>query len=207
MPTDLPSDGNDDPADQVGLYRLAWTFYLVLAIAGVIWVGSSRSSIPLKLFIDTASWWSDVVLGVGCGLGLVALWDTGRRFVPAMRQLEEVLSRHIGYLSESEALTLALISGFSEELFFRGAIQHSWGFEWSVVIFTLMHSGPGRAFRWWTLFTLIAALVFGALTLFRGNILAAVIAHTLVNAINLRRLAAMNKSQGWTERSDSGTVG
>ena len=169
---------------------MAWTFYLVLAVAGVIWIGSSHGSIPLALFLDPATWWVDLGLGLGAGLVLVVLWDCGRYFVPAMRELEKVLAEHLGDLEPSEALALALISGFAEELFFRGALQTSWGFTWATVIFTLMHSGSPRVFRWWTLFAFVAALVFGGLTLYRGSILAAVVAHTVVNAINLRRLTA-----------------
>ncbi len=180
---------SESPAERIGIYRLAWTFYLVLAIAGVIWIGTSQGSIPLALFIDTASWWLDLGLGLIAGLGLVALWNAGRQFVPAMRELEKVLAKQIGPLDPSEALALALISGFAEELFFRGAVQTSWGWGWATVIFTLMHSGSGRAFRWWTLFAFAAALVFGGLTFYRGSILASVVAHTVVNSINLRRLA------------------
>ena len=191
MPTDLPSDRSKDPDSQSGFYRLAWTFYLLLAIAGVIWIGSSQASIPLGLFIDPTSWWSDLALGLIGGFGLLALWTAGCHLVPGVRQLEEVLADHIGAIDHSEAFALALISGFSEELFFRGAVQTSWGWAWATVIFTLMHSGPGRVFRWWTLFAFVAALVFSGLTHYRGSILAAVVAHTVVNAVNLRRLAVL----------------
>ena len=188
MPSDLPA--NEPETDRPGIYRLAWTFYLLLAIAGAIWFGSSQGSISLALFFDPATWWVDLALGLLAGLALVVLWDGARRFVPAMGRLEKLLAEHIGPLEPAEAYALALISGFSEELFFRGAVQTSWGFGWATVIFTLMHSGSGRVFRWWTLFAFVAALVFGGLTLYRGSILAAVVAHTVVNAINLRRLAA-----------------
>ncbi len=189
MPSDLPANRHQDPAEQVGIYRLAWTFYLLLAIAGVVWVGSIHGSIPLALFIDTG-WWLDLILGLAAGLSLVVLWDTGRRYVPAMSELERILAVQIGRIDPGEALALALISGFSEELFFRGAMQSSWGWGWSTVIFTLMHSGTDRVFRWWTLFAFVAALVFGGLTFYRGTIMAAVVAHAVVNTINLRRMAA-----------------
>ena len=190
MPSDPPTNAPENPADQLDLYRLAWGFYLILAIVGVIWIGSSQGSIPLSLFIDTASWWIDVGLGLAAGLLLVMAWDAGRSRVQAMRELERELAEHLSSLDPHEALTLALLSGFAEELFFRGAIQSSWGWGWAVVIFTLMHSGSSRAFRWWTLFAFVAALVFGGLTVQRGNLLPAIVAHVLVNAINLRRLAA-----------------
>ncbi len=110
--------------------------------------------------------------------------------MPGMRELETILEEMIGHLDASEVLVLALISGFAEELFFRGAVQSSLGWGWATVIFALMHSGPSRVFRWWMLFAFIAAMVFGGLTVHRGSILASVIAHTVVNAINLRRLTA-----------------
>ncbi len=194
MSLESPAGGSQPPTEQLGLYRLAWWFYLLLAIAGVIWVGTSQGSIPLALFLDTGGWWIDAGLGLAGGLMLVVLWEAGRQLVPAMRDLERILAEQIGPLDPSETLVLALISGFAEELFFRGAVQTSWGFGWATVIFTLMHSGSHRAFRWWTLFAFVAALVFGGLTVHRGNILAAVIAHTTVNAINLRRLALASHS-------------
>lgn len=193
MSSDLPANGPDPSTDPsgapTGIYRLAWGFYLVLAVAAVVWIGSSHGSIPLALFVDPASWWIDAILGVLAGLALVALWDVGRHLLPAMRRLEEALAEQIGPLDPAEALALALISGFAEELFFRGAVQSSWGFLWATAIFTAMHWGRARVFRWWTLFAFVAALVFGGLTAYRGNISAAVISHTLVNGINLYRLS------------------
>ena len=195
MPSELPTESGQEPTNGFSIYRVAWTFYLVLAIAGAIWIISSRGSISLALFFDPESWWLDLGLGVVAGLGLVAVWDLGRRFIPAMRELEQALAEQIGPIDPSEALAMALISGFAEELFFRGAVQGSWGMAWATVIFTLMHSGQGKIFRWWTAFAFVAALVFGGLTFYRGTILAAVIAHIVVNAINLTRLAAEYASQ------------
>ena len=185
MSSELPTHS---PADGLKVYRLAWTFYLILAITGVIWIGSIHGTIDFSLFLDSETWWIDVTLGLISGLGLVGLWDTGRRFLPAMRDLELLLARQIGHLTPSEAMVLALISGFAEELFFRGAMQSSWGFGWATAIFTLMHSGSDRILRYWMIFAFIAGLVFGGLTLQRGTVLAAIVAHIVVNAINLSRL-------------------
>ena len=82
-----------------------------------------------------------------------------------------------------------MLSGFAEELFFRGAVQGSWGFVWATLLFALMHTGPDPAFRLWTLFALLAGALFGGLMLWRGNLLAPVTAHFVVNAVNLRRIA------------------
>lgn len=188
MASDHPKES--DPPRQSSFYNLAWVFYLVLASAGVVWIGWSQGSIPLSLFLSTETWLSDAMLGLVSGLGLVALWDLGKSFVGAMRELEKEFAAQIGSLDPSEAIALALISGFSEELFFRGAVQTSWGWFWAAMTFTFMHLGAGKIFRWWTLFAFVSAVVFGSLTFFRGNILPAVIAHCVVNGINLRRLTS-----------------
>lgn len=85
---------------------------------------------------------------------------------------------------------MALLSGFAEELLFRGAIQGSLGIWVATILFALLHSGPGGSFRLWPVFALVAGALFGALVLWRGNLLAAIVAHAVVNAINLGRLAA-----------------
>lgn len=119
---------------------------------------------------------------------LVAIWRVTRLWFPTMRDVEVWMAETIGPLDGSEVFALALISGFSEELLFRGAIQSSWGWAWSLGIFTLLHSGPGRAFRFWTVFALIAGGTFSWLTLWRGCLLPAMVAHIVVNGVNMHFL-------------------
>jgi membrane protease YdiL (CAAX protease family) len=160
----------------------------------VLWIGLRQGHIPLALFVDTRRWWLDLLLGVGAGLLLLGVWGVTARFVPVARRLEEQLAALLGPLRLSDAVALAVISGFAEELFFRGAVQGAFGGTWgwvgASVLFALLHTGPGPAFRFWTLFALVAGLLFGALMAWRGNLLAPFVAHFLVNAVNLRRLAS-----------------
>lgn len=159
-------------------------------MGGVVWLGFEHGTISLDLFFNAGGWWVDLGLGLGCGGLLIALWQAGRRYLPAARDLERELSRRLGALSVSEALALALISGFAEELFFRGAVLDAWGWLAATVLFALLHAGPGKAFRLWTIFATLAALAFAGLTLWRGNLLPAITAHVTVNAINLGHMAS-----------------
>jgi membrane protease YdiL (CAAX protease family) len=172
------------------LYRFAWGLYLVLALAGVVWIGIQRGIIPLSLFLDTRRWWLDLGVGAGAGLLLLGLWSVAERIFPLARELEARLAQALGPLSGSEALALAVLSGFAEELFFRGAVQGSLGWVAATLLFGLLHSGPGKAFRLWTLFAILAGTVLGLLMVWRGNLLGPVTGHFLVNAVNLRRLAS-----------------
>jgi CAAX protease family protein len=184
-----------DPQPQLSpapgrLYRFAWGLYLFLALAGVIWIGAQRGVIPLSLFVDAGRWWLDLALGIGTGLLLLAVWWGAERKFPLARELEARLASLLGPLTLSEAVALALLSGFAEELFFRGAVQGTLGWAAATLLFALLHSGPGRAFRLWSVFALVAGGLFGGVMAWRGNLLGPVVGHVLVNAVNLRRLAS-----------------
>lgn len=172
------------------LYRIAWVLYLLLAIAGAVWMGLARGGLALEHFVDPESWPVDLLWGLAGGAALLGLWLAGRALLPMARELERTIASLLEDLAPSDALALAFISAFAEELFFRGAVQGSWGVVIATVLFGLLHTGPGRPFLLWTLFALVAGAVFGLLTLYRGNLLAAVVAHLVVNAVNLTRLAA-----------------
>jgi membrane protease YdiL (CAAX protease family) len=68
-------------------------------------------------------------------------------------------------------------------------LQGTVGLVGATILFGLLHSGPGRELRLWTLFALLAGGVLGLLMQWRGNLLGPVAGHFLVNAVNLRRLA------------------
>lgn len=186
--------GDDDGADSTQVVHTAWFFYLLLGLGGIVWVGLREEVIPLSLFFDPAGWWIDLGVGAAAGLVLLAVWSLGLRFLAAGRELESRLGELLGGLSTDEAVALALLSGVAEELFFRGAVQGSWGWAWATVLFGLLHSGPGRIFGLWTVFALLAGALFGGLMEWRGNLLAPVVAHVLVNAVNLRRVGAAGGS-------------
>ena len=172
------------------LYRFAWGLYLFLALAGAFWIGLRRGVIPLSLFVDPQRWWLDLGVGAGSGLLLLGAWWGVERTIPLARELEARLAGALGPITGAEAIALALLSGFAEELFFRGAVQGALGWGAATVLFGLLHSGPGKAFRLWTFFALVAGGLMGGIMAWRGNLLGPIVSHFLVNAVNLRRLAS-----------------
>ncbi len=171
------------------LYRLAWVFYLLLAFGGVAWVGWREGTISLSLFVGE-DWAVDVLLGSLSAALLLGFWWLAERLLPLARELTAMLTRRIGPLDRGEAVALALLSGFAEEFFFRGAVQGSWGLLWATLLFALLHTGREPALRLWTVFALLAGLLFGGLVLWRGTLLAPIVGHALVNAVSLLRLTS-----------------
>jgi membrane protease YdiL (CAAX protease family) len=170
------------------LYSLAWAFYLVLALAGVAWIGW-RGDLGWRLFFDPARWARDIASGLGAGAALIALWALARRSLASARRVEEAIGEMLGAVRGDEILALAVISSIAEEVFFRGGVQGSWGWLWASALFAILHTGPGPAFRVWTLFALVGGVAFGLLTVWSGNLLAAIVAHGVVNGWNLRALS------------------
>lgn len=185
------TEGDPIRPSSVRVYQVAWAIYLVMACGGAVWMGLSRGGLALTQLVDPATWRLDLLWGAAGGAALLGLWIAGRTLLPAARELERQIAAVLGGLSTADALALALISGFAEELFFRGAVQGSWGIVPATVLFALLHAGPGRAFLVWALFALVAGAVFAGLAVTRGNLLAPMVAHVLVNSFNLRRLAAV----------------
>ncbi len=157
-------------------------------MVGVVWIGWRLGVIPLELFVDPVSWAADLGIGLAAGGLLLGLWQTARLLVPSARRLEGLLAEVLGPVEREEVVALALLSGFSEELFFRGAVQGAWGWVVATLLFTFLHVGPGSTYRVWTSFAAVAGLLFAGLVEWRGALLPAIVAHILVNAVGLARL-------------------
>ena len=164
-----------------------------MAVAGALWIGIRRGVIPVSLFFDVRLWWLDLLLGIGAALLLLGFWKGAERLMPMARELDRQLMAALGPLEPAEVIGLAVLSGFAEELFFRGAVQGAFGWLPATLAFAVLHSGPGRAFRLWTIFAGLAGLLFAGLMVWRGNLLAPIVGHFLVNAINLRRLSRLSR--------------
>ncbi|MEE2778530.1 MAG: CPBP family intramembrane glutamic endopeptidase [Acidobacteriota bacterium] len=188
-----PPAGESEVLEASQLYRLAWGFYLALGLAAILWIGLRDGTIPLSLFFRH-EWWLDLLAGLGAGSALLLLWWGVARVVPLAKELEEHMSELLGSIDVSQAIGLAVMSGFAEELFFRGAVQASWGYLPATLVFAILHSGRERSFRLWTAFALASGLVLGGLVLWCGTLLAAIVAHMLVNGVNLSRIAKRSPS-------------
>lgn len=135
------------------------------------------------------AWAQSFVAGLVAGLGLALASRLAAAHLSWVRALAYEFRNMIGHLAAREAFCVALLSGCSEEILFRGALQPAVGLWLTTLIFGILHVGPTRRFIPWTVMALGAGLLFGGLFAHTGNVLASVLAHVLVNYLNLRYLA------------------
>ncbi len=174
------------------LMRLALLFYGILFAAAALWAELAGRSL-LFASPEAASRGIDPASDLAVGLlaaGLVILLS--RQLTERSRwgeQLARALAAVLGRLSIRECALLAILSGVAEEAFFRGALQPQVGLVAASLLFGLAHIAPRRELLPWTLFSLAAGFLLGALFDATGNLVAPAVTHILVNAVNLRFLS------------------
>jgi membrane protease YdiL (CAAX protease family) len=175
--------------------RLVLGFYALMGAAALIWrwVADSvlpwaESPAPPALAIHER-----VAAGLAAGAALVVVSRVWTAHSEAGRALAAELARLLGPLSLGRAWLFAAASGLAEEAFFRGALQPRVGWLGATLIFAAAHFVPAPKLWSWAVFALAAGALFGALFAATGDLLAPLLAHVLVNALNLRWLAASNR--------------
>jgi membrane protease YdiL (CAAX protease family) len=181
-----------EPSPPPRLLRLALVFYGGLFAAALVWArlagrpfffaSEEEAARGVDLPFDAAA-------GALAGLAIVLLSGWLTRATSAGDRLARALARLVGRRTTSECALLALASGIGEEAFFRGAMQPALGLAATSVVFALAHFAPRRDLLAWTPFSLAAGLALGGLFEATGNLVAPVVAHVVVNAVNLRLLS------------------
>ena len=175
---------------------MAVSFYLGMLFVAMLWSALTEPGLELLLRapgVRIIPWWG---AGLGVGVALVLATIIAEPVFPAMRRLAEELSPVVAPFDPGRILTLAVCSGLAEEALFRGPCQHVLGYVVTSVLFALLHGGFSRRYIAWSTFALVAGLSFGLLVQAYGSVWPAVLAHIVVNAINLRRLGRMQANTG-----------
>ena len=173
------------------IVRTALVFYAVLLAAALLWARLAdrplgwASAEAAQRGVDLAV---DLGSGALVGLGFVLASGAWTRATRSGERLARALAAALGPLAPRECLILALASGVAEEAFFRGAMQPQLGLLATSALFALAHFVPRRDLLPWAAFSLVAGLALGLLFDATGNLVAPVVAHALVNGVNLRLL-------------------
>lgn len=168
--------------------------YALLASLAVALAVALRDGVP---WVHPEPWMAmDLWIGQGASVGLGLLLSLvvvgGTRLTVsrlAWAQRLHIDLRPIAYgLSTGQIAVIALFSSLGEELLFRGLLQPWLGLLPTSVVFGLCHQMPGQA-RWvWVCWATFVGMAFGAIFAFTGSLLGAILAHALINAVNLTYL-------------------
>jgi membrane protease YdiL (CAAX protease family) len=185
VPTAAPRGGRPS------LIKLGLLFYgtlFAIALAWSIWSGRPVFYASQAAAEEGVAPLLDTGLGLAVAAATIAL---SRKITECTRwgdAMGRALAKLLGEQSVRDCMVLAVASGVAEEAFFRGALQPALGWLPASLIFGLVHFAPRRELLPWTGFALCAGLVLGALFEFTGNLVAPIVAHVGINAVNLRRL-------------------
>ena len=172
------------------LLRTAFVFYGALLGVSALWCWAVRGRSLVRAAPGAPiAWVRDALLGVLAAALVIALSEALTRWTERGRALARALGALVGPLGVRDCLVLAAWSGVAEEAFFRGTLQPEVGLATASVLFGVAHLAPRRELWIWSVFSLAAGLLFGALWDATGNLVAPVVAHFGVNAVNLARLA------------------
>jgi membrane protease YdiL (CAAX protease family) len=185
-----PSE-EEPPPDQgaAGLVRLGLYFYGAMMAIALVWrmgfYGESILFASAQDELEGLHLGRDALIGLVVGLAVVLASRVMTRATGWGEAMARALGESLGRISVPDALLLAVASGLGEELFFRGALQPRVGLILATVLFGAVHFVPRRELLPWTGFAMAAGLVLGVLFDWTGSVVAPVVAHTVVNGINL----------------------
>ncbi|UFU06124.1 CPBP family intramembrane glutamic endopeptidase [Ruania halotolerans] len=120
-------------------------FYLGSLLLAGVWLGGSLASGPLRWRPEhpdggrRLSLWRPVAIG----LALLAVFCVGALVVarvPTLTEPVQDLLDHARYGALPVVLATTVVSGFAEELFFRGALFHAVGSQYAVPVSTMLYT-------------------------------------------------------------------
>ncbi len=128
-----------------------------------------------------------VLAGLALALSSLLIMWLGR-FVPALSRLRELIVKQIApifaRLTFIDILVISAISGFCEEVFFRGVLQQTIGIIWASILFGICHC-PSFKHLSYALWAVAAGFFLGWLLIYTNNLWAPACAHAISNAVAL----------------------
>lgn len=172
-------------------WHLAALIYLALAVLTLGVALVVRDGRPFEHPAPWVELSTAQALGLSAALGVVlaALVATSTRVFVARfgwaRGLRDELSPSIRGLGAGPLVLLAALSSAAEELFFRSLLEPAAGLVLSSVAFGLAHQMRGPS-RWvWATWSAAVGLGLGGVYHLTGSLVGALLAHALINAINM----------------------
>lgn len=174
-------------AARARILAIGLAFYVVLAGAGLTWMLWRGDELASGLTARDVHPLSAAAAGITAAILVILVSDRLLERFAWTELLRGEVVELLGPFSRTQAVSIGLVSGCAEELFFRGALLPAAGLIVSSVLFGALHSGP--RLLGWAIFATFAGFLMGGLFLWSGGLLAPILAHVLINGIQLWRMA------------------
>lgn len=169
---------------RVSLTAVGVFYGAMLAIAGgVSWWLYDR--LPLRVGDATATLPAKVGVGVAFGLLVVGASAWASRRTAWGKRMDARFAEILGAPKSVEAAYMAFTSGVAEEVLFRGLLIQVLGPVGSTLLFAAFHWDRAPGMWVWTVFALGVGAAMAAMTLWTGDVTAAILAHVTINYFNL----------------------
>ena len=164
---------------------------IAMAVTAIVFLVISKSWVYLTGIPMVSLYWQPEhgAIGVGIGVGVALLssliyevWESYR--IAAQEYLEMVLKP----LKPVDLIWLGLLPGLSEEMLFRGVALPALGMNGialiiSSVVFGALHMASAKHLSY-TVWAIAVGMMLGAVTMYTGNLLSAIVAHVLTNSLS-----------------------
>lgn len=170
---------------------LAGAFYTGMAVVAIVW--AKIAGRPSVFWVDEPPSLESVVSWSVVGAlfaGVVILGsDLAEQKFKSIRDLASAFNDILGDITWKQSFVLALLSSFGEEMLFRGAMMPTLGLVLSSLIFAAVHWPMEKRLMLWPLFALAIGLCFGWAFEKSGHIAGPIVAHFVINFVNLKAVS------------------
>jgi len=164
---------------------------IAMAVTAIVFLVISKGWVYLTGIQMISLYWQPQhgAIGIGIGVGVALLssliyevWESYR--IAAQEYLEMVLKP----LKPVDLIWLGLLPGLSEEMLFRGVALPALGMNGialiiSSVVFGALHMASAKHLSY-TVWAIAVGMMLGAVTMYTGNLLSAIVAHVLTNSLS-----------------------
>ncbi len=196
------------PTDVSAALRRVVGGYLLLAILATALVLALRDGLP---WVHPAPWlalggagaaFTSAAMGLSFSMAIVLATRVAVPRFRWARRLHGELRPVARGLSPAHVLLVAGLSSLGEELVFRSLLTPMVGVVGSAVLFGLAHQMKGPS-RWvWVAWATVVGLGLGAIFALTGSLVGPIVAHAVVNAVNLAFLRAYDPDADPVARGD-----
>jgi membrane protease YdiL (CAAX protease family) len=163
--------------------------YLILSGVGLLLVRVTGGEGAVARLVSVKGLGESLGAGIAVAVIALTLSHFGLPRLRWMRRLARVVRRTIGPLSVPQAAAVGLLTGAGEEIFFRAGLQPLFGLTFTSLLFGGLHVLPPLRRNWpWTLFAVAIGFLLGGIFEQTGNLAGPVLAHAMINAVNLARI-------------------